>query len=134
MDRKRIMLADDHEEFLTSIRSILSEQFEIVGTAHDGSELVSGVHAVMPDLIVSDLSMPLMNGFQAAAQLRKDGCLAPIILLTIESSPSYVKKALSLGVQGYVLKTYASEQLSFAIAEVFAGRRYISPQIAINLS
>ena len=134
MNRKRILLADDHEEVLVSISQILSEQYDIAGTVRDGGALVTAAHADAPDLIVSDLSMPIMNGFQAAARLLADGFLIPIIFLTIESSPSYARRAFEVGARAYVLKTYASEQLPIAIVEVLAGRKYLSPQIPLLIS
>ena len=134
MNRKRILLADDHREFLVSISKILSEQYEIAGTVRDGAALVSAAQSTRPDLIVSDLSMPVMNGLHAAAKILEAGLSIPIILLTVESSPSYARKALSIGAMGYVLKTYASEQLPIAVAEVLAGRKYVSPQIPLLIS
>jgi DNA-binding NarL/FixJ family response regulator len=132
VNRKRILLADDHDEFLISINKILSERYDIAGAVRDGVALVSAAQSTMPDLIVSDLSMPVMNGLQAAAKILEAGLTIPIILLTVESSPSYARKALSIGAMGYVLKTYASEQLPIAVAEVLAGRQYISPQIVLH--
>ena len=134
MNRKRFLLADDHEEVLVSISQILSAQYDIAGTVRDGGALVTAAHADAPDLIVSDLSMPIMNGFQAAARLLADGFLIPIIFLTIESSPSYARRAFEVGARAYVLKTYASEQLPIAIVEVLAGRKYLSPQIPLLIS
>lgn len=133
MNRKRILLADDHENFLTSIRDLLSLKYDIVGTVRDGAALVTAARAAKPDLIVSDLSMPVKNGFQAASTLLEEGLPVDIIFLTIESSPSYAKKAMSIGARGYVLKTYAYEQLPTAIVEVLAGREFISPQIPLQI-
>ena len=130
MTRIRILLADDHKEFLLSIRNMLSARYDIVGTVHDGEALVTAARATLPDLIISDLRMPGINGLKAAATLLAEGP-ADIIFLTIESSPSYARKAVSLGARGYVLKTYAAEQLPVAIVEVLAGRQFISPQIPV---
>jgi DNA-binding NarL/FixJ family response regulator len=128
------LLADDHEAFLSSVREMLSGEYDIVGSVRDGAALVTAARADMPDLIVSDLSMPVKSGFQAAAMLLEDKHPVPVIFLTVESSPSYVRKALSVGARGYVLKTYASEQLQLAVNEVLAGRQFISPQISLKVS
>ena len=128
VNRKRILLADDHKEFLFSIRDMLSPRYDIVGIVRDGEALITAARATMPDLIISDLRMPGMNGLKAAARLLEERS-TDIIFLTIESSPSYARKALSVGARGYVLKTYAAEQLPTAILEVLAGRQFISPQI-----
>lgn len=132
MTRKRILLADDHDAFLITLRALLEHQYEIVGSVRDGKALVSAAQATMPDLIISDISMPLMNGFEAAKEILEGASSTSIIFTTIHSSPRYVKKAVSLGVKGYVLKIYASEQLPTAIAEVSAGRSFISPQISLS--
>ena len=130
MNRIRILLADDHKEFLLAIRNMLSARYDIVGAVGDGEALVTAALASSPDLIISDLRMPGINGLRAAATILGQRPI-DIIFLTIESSPSYVRKALSVGARGYVLKTYASEQLPLAIAEVLAGRQFISPQIPV---
>jgi len=134
MSRKRIVLADDHTEFLHTIKAMLSDEYDIVDAVEDGEDLVAAAQSTQPDLIISDLSMPVVNGFRAAAMLRAAGCSIDIIFLTIHSSASYVRKAISFGAKGYVLKNYASEQLREAIAEVLAGRTFISPQVPFQIS
>lgn len=132
MRRKRILLADDHREILLSIRDWLLSEYEVVDMVQNGRELVRSAQISKPDLIITDISMPLMTGLQAAANLRELGVASPIIFLTTQSSRVYVKRALKLGVKGYVLKAHASEQLGKAILEVLAGRTFVSPQIGPN--
>ena len=127
--RKRIVLADDHIEMLQEVRALLSGDYEIVATAEDGEQLVKKAKEFNPDLIVSDISMPEMTGFEAAAKIREMGLLTKIIFLTVQSSSAYIKKARALGASGYVLKVYTTEQLPLAISAVLAGHSYVSPEL-----
>ena len=129
MGRKRILLADDHVEMLDEIRSLLNEDYEIVGAVENGRKLVEAAQALQPDLIVSDISMPVMTGFEAAAKIRALGLPAKIIFLTVQSSAAYVRRARALGADGYVLKVYTNEQLPVAVSSVLMGNSYISPQL-----
>ena len=129
VDRKRILLADDHAEMLQEVRALLDHEYEIIGAVENGQELVKAAQTLKPDLIVSDISMPLMTGFEAAAKIHQLGLAPKIIFLTVQSSNAYVKKARALGAQGYVLKVYTNEQLPLAVARVLTGKPYISPQL-----
>jgi len=129
MSRKRILLADDHTEMLEEVRTLLSEEYEVVGTVENGRKLVEAAKALNPDLIVSDISMPEMTGFEAAIKIRQCGLSPKIIFLTVQSSPAYLKKARALGADGYVLKVYTNEQLPLAVASVLTGTPYFSPQL-----
>lgn len=103
--------------------------YEIVAEVTNGKSLVEAAQRLNPDLIVSDISMPEMNGFEAAAQLRALGLTTKLIFLSVQSSPAYVRKARSLGAAGYVLKVYAMEQLPEAVSAVLAERTYVSPEL-----
>jgi DNA-binding NarL/FixJ family response regulator len=129
MNRKRILLADDHAEMLEEVRALLDKEYEIVGAVQDGKQLVQAAEELKPDLIVSDISMPEMNGFEAAAKIRSLGLSSKLIFLTVQSSPGYLRKARSLGALGYVLKVYTTEQLPLAIASVLAGNPFFSPEL-----
>lgn len=133
MSRTRVLLADDHLEFLTGIQTALADRYEVVGAVQDGDSLVRSALTTNPDLIISDLSMPGMNGFEAAQKLKSLGFKVKVIFVTVQSSSAYVKRAMKIGAVGYVLKSYVSEQLTVAIQEVLAGRTYISPEIGLNL-
>jgi DNA-binding NarL/FixJ family response regulator len=133
MSRKRILLADDQAEMLDELRSLLGTEYEIVGTVDNGEKLVQAAKSLNPDLIVSDISMPVMTGFEAAAKIREAGVASKIIFLTVQSSSSYLKKARALGADGYVLKVYTYEQLPVAIARVLSGTRYFSPELRSGL-
>lgn len=132
MSRKRILLADDHAEMLDEVRSLLDGDYEIVGTAVNGKGLVQAARELKPDLIVSDISMPEMTGFEAIAKIRAMGIDTKVIFLTVQSSSGYVRKARSLEAEGYVLKIYTSEQLPIAVASVLSGMSYFSPQLKTN--
>jgi DNA-binding NarL/FixJ family response regulator len=129
MSRKRILLADDHAEMLEEVRSLLDADYEIVGAVENGEKLVEAARSLKPDLIVSDISMPVMSGFEAAAKIRDAGIATKIIFLTVQSSSAYLKKARALGADGYVLKIYTTEQLPIAISSVLTGTPYVSPQL-----
>src|SRR5262249_29475948 len=131
--RKRILLADDQEEMLKEVRALLDADYEIVGSVENGEQLVEAAQTLKPDLIVSDISMPRMSGFDAAAQIRQLGLFPKIIFLTVQSSSAYLKKAKALGADGYVLKVYTNEQLPLAVSRVLTGTPYISPQLKAGL-
>jgi len=128
MSRKRILLADDHTEMLNEVRALLDGEYEIIGAVENGEKLVKAAKTLKPDLIVSDISMPVMTGFEAVAKIRASGNTVKIIFLTVQSSPAYLKKARALGADGYVLKVYTNEQLPLAISSVLAGTSYFSPE------
>ena len=129
MSRKRVLLADDHAAMLEEVRSLLDEEYEIVGAVENGQKLVEAASALKPDVIVSDISMPVMTGFEAVARIRQLGLASRIIFLTVQSSAPYLKKARALGADGYVLKIHTTEQLPLAIASVLTGTPYFSPQL-----
>jgi DNA-binding NarL/FixJ family response regulator len=125
----RILLADDHAAMLEEVQNLLKQDFEVVGAVENGVALVEAAQQLKPDLIISDISMPLMTGFEAAAKIRACGVQAKLIFLTVQSSPAYLKKARSVGAQGYVLKVFIAEQLRPAVEAVLAGQPYFSPQL-----
>jgi DNA-binding NarL/FixJ family response regulator len=129
VSRKRILLADDHVAMLDEVRALLEDDYEIIGTAENGETLVEAAQKLSPDLIISDISMPVMTGFEAAAKIRALGLQTKLIFLTVQSTPAYLKKARSLGADGYVLKVYTNEQLPVAVSRVLTGNTYVSPQL-----
>ncbi len=129
MGKKRIVIADDHAEMLDEVRQLLENDYDIVAAVDDGAKLVDAAFEHKPDLVITDISMPVMNGFEADAKLRGLGLKTDIIFLTVQSTPPYVRKARSLGANGYVLKVYANEQLPLAVSEVLSGGSYTSPQL-----
>ncbi len=132
LERKRILLADDHPEFLEEVRSLVDALHDIAGAVADGKALAEAAEALDPDLIISDISMPGMTGFEAASKIRVLGLKSKFIFLTVHSSPAYLRKARSLGVEGYVLKPRAFDQLLPAISSVLAGGTFVSPELEVS--
>ncbi len=101
-------MADDHVEMLDEIRALLSQDYEIVGAVENGRKLVEAANLLHPDLIITDISMPVMTGFEAVARIRALGLSPRVVFLSVQSSAAYVKKARALGADGYVLKVYTN--------------------------
>jgi len=127
LDRPRIVLADDHREFLEAESAFLSPHFEVVGTAGDGSSLVSEVQRLQPDVAVTDIAMPGMSGIEAIRILTASGSTAKFVFLTVHSSEEFVKACLMEGARGYVVKSRMRTHLIPAIRAVLDGIPYISP-------
>lgn len=133
MTRTRIFLADDHALVTEGIRKLLEDEFELVGTATDGRALLAGVEALKPDLVLVDISLPSLNGLDAARQLKKVVPDANVIFLTMHADQGFVTEAFRAGASGYVVKQSAASELLFAIQEVLKGRTYVSPIVAKDL-
>jgi DNA-binding NarL/FixJ family response regulator len=123
----RVLLGDDHALILDGIRASLQLQFEVVGQATDGKALVAAAERLRPDVVILDISMPLLNGFEAARQIREILPAAKMIFLSQHLNPAYLKHALRVGATGYVLKSGATEELQKAIHTVLRGKTYITP-------
>src|SRR5467141_4661875 len=127
----RILLADDHALIRQGLRVLLERQgFQIVGEASDGQETVRSVEKMQPDVAILDISMPLLNGVDAARQLKKSAPKTKVIVLTQHDEDQYVTESLRAGVKGYVLKSQAGADLVHAIQEVCRGSVYLSPNIS----
>ena len=127
MTPTRILLADDHTMFSQGLQSLLEDEFEILGPVADGQALVETARRLDPDVIVVDVSMPVLNGFDAVRQLKKEGTTAKIIFLTMHADDRLVAEAFQCGASGYVLKQSAGEELLSAIGQVLAGHKYLTP-------
>jgi len=125
----RILLADDHPAVLAKIVGLLKNTYEIVGAVHDGRAAVDEAIRLRPDVILMDISMPVMNGLDAAENLIGGNTEAKIVFLTVHEDPDFVKAALSTGAAGYVSKTHMAKDLTCAIREALAGHRFVSPCI-----
>lgn len=126
MRKPRIVLADDDRDFLQAIQTLLGSEFEIVASVGDGFALIEAAAVHEPDLIVTDISMPLLSGFRAARQLRRDRPSVPIIFLTISEEPAFIAEVQKLGVSGYVVKRSTASDLMPAIRAVLQGSSFIS--------
>jgi DNA-binding NarL/FixJ family response regulator len=127
----RILLADDHQILRHSLRALLErEGLDVVAEAEDGERAVALAQSLRPDVAVLDLSMPRLNGIEAARTLVRAEAATRIVLLTVHREEHYVRAALKAGIMGYVLKTQASADLLQAIRDVAAGGLYLSPGVS----
>jgi DNA-binding NarL/FixJ family response regulator len=133
MKRPRVLLADDHCLVAEGLRSLLEPHFEVVGIVPDGRELVIAAKALDPDVVVLDISMPSLNGIDAARQMRAAGSRAKVVFLTMHREVTYAARALEVGASGFVLKHSAASELVTAVREALKGGTYITPQIAGEL-
>lgn len=130
MKRTRVLLADDHPLTLEGLRAFLEPHLEIVGTMTDGRALVEAALRLKPDLIILDITMPLLNGIDAAVQIKKSLPGVKLLFVTMHVNPAYVEAALNAGGTGYVLKSAAREELLDAIKSVLSGRIYVTPTLS----
>ncbi len=133
MSKVRILLADDHKMVAEGLRALLEPEFELVGIAEDGHELLDKAEQLKPDVIIADITMPSLNGIDAVEQLKKSGSQAKVVFLTMHHDAMYANRAFEAGASGFVLKHSAPDELLTAIREVLKGRTYITPIIAEEL-
>jgi two-component system, NarL family, response regulator NreC len=127
----RIVLADDHALVRQGLKSLLErEGFQVVGEASDGQEVLHHVKSLQPDLAIMDISMPILNGLNAARELTHSFPKVKTILLTQHDEDQYVSEALQAGVKGYVLKSQVASDLLQAIQQVSRGQVYLSPGVS----
>ena len=125
----RVLLVDDNRAMLAELRKELGEEFEISGTAGNGEDAIRAVLRLDPDVIVLDITMPIMNGLQVAEYVRDKNARTKILFLTIHEEPEYISAAFSSGASGYVTKRRLASDLAIAIREVFGGRHFLSPSL-----
>ena len=130
MKKPRVLVADDHRVVAEGLRGLLDAYFDVVGIASDGREVLSAVKALDPDVVVLDISMPSLNGIEAARQLRSTNTRAKVVLLTMHRDVAYAARGLEAGASGFVLKHSAPSELVTAIEESLGGGTYVTPQIA----
>ena len=133
MKRPRVLLADDHCVVAEGLRGLLQPHFDVVGIVSDGRELLAAARDLDPDVVVLDISMPSLNGIDAARQLRAAKSRAKVVFLTMHREVAYAARALEAGASGFVLKHSAPSELVTAIQEALRGGTYITPQIAGEL-
>jgi DNA-binding NarL/FixJ family response regulator len=131
--KKTVIIADDHKIVLDGLKQILEDEFNIVGLALDGMELVRLAKSKKPHVIVVDASMPKLNGIEATRQIKAVDPDVKIIVLTMHNDVGYAIRAFDVGADGYIVKHAAAEELITAIREVLKGRTYITPHIAGEL-
>ena len=133
MPKPRVLLADDHSLVLEEFRRILENQCDLVGMVEDGRALIEAAKHTHPDIAILDVSMPLLNGIDAAMQLKKLQPSIKVIFVTMHADVDYVRSAFEAGASGYLLKRSAVDELEHAIRVVWAGNTYVTPLIAKEL-
>jgi DNA-binding NarL/FixJ family response regulator len=133
MSRPRVLLADDHQIMAEGLKSLLELEFDVVDVVSDGREMLAAAKRDRPELIVADISMPGLNGIEAAAQLRDAGVTSKVIFLTMHREVAYARRALEAGASGFVLKHSAPTELVTALREALRGQTFLSPMIAGEL-
>jgi DNA-binding NarL/FixJ family response regulator len=129
MTRPTVLLADDHRIVADGLRSLLKDDFDLVGLVTDGQAVVDVAERLRPDVIVTDMAMPGMNALDVLRELEKRRVPSRVIVLTMHSDGQLAAEAFRLGASGYVLKSSAGEELLMAIREVLQGRAYLTPLI-----
>ena len=130
MGRERVLVADDHGVVVAGVRAVLEPEFEIVGVVEDGRALVAAAAELHPDIIVTDISMPLLNGIEAIRQIKKADAAARAIVLTVHEDIAQIVEAFRAGASGYLLKKSATTELPTAVRAVLKGGAYVTPLIA----
>ena len=130
MSKIRVLLADDHGDMLDAVALQLVSEFDVVGTVTNGKALLSAAERLKPDVVIVDISMPILNGIEAVRRLMESGSQAQVVFLTVHESSDYIRAALATGALGYVVKPRLATDLGVAINAAHAGRSYLSPSIA----
>ena len=129
MGRPRILLADDHALLLGAFEMLLAAECDIVGQVSDGRALVAAAERLRPDIVVLDISMPLLNGLEAGRQIKQRLRDVKLVFVTMNEDPDLAAEAFRLGASGYILKRSAASELLTAIREVMKGRSYLTPLV-----
>jgi DNA-binding NarL/FixJ family response regulator len=129
MRKFRLLMADDHTLVLEGLKRILESEVDLVGMAENGREMLRMAEELKPDVVLVDISMPLLNGIDAARQLLRITPQSKVIFLTMHADSDYVSEAFRAGASGYLLKRSAASELLTAIQEVMKGRCYVTPLV-----
>src|SRR5277367_5417687 len=127
--RPRLLLADDHTIFAEALKVFLERTYPVIGVVADGRALIEATLRLRPDVIIVDVTMPVLNGFDAARRIKQDTPNVKFIFLTMHADPNLAAAALELGVIGFVLKHSAGTELLKAIDHVLHGKSYVSPKL-----
>jgi DNA-binding NarL/FixJ family response regulator len=133
MPKTRVLLADDHIVVARGLAELLKDTFDLVGVVHDGRALLEATERLRPDVVVTDISMPFLNGLDAIRQIRACYASIKLVVLTMHVDSSTAVSAFRAGARGYVLKVSPEQEFVTAIEEVAKGRAYVSPLVAKDL-
>jgi DNA-binding NarL/FixJ family response regulator len=131
--KPRVLLADDHRIVAEGLKSLLTDEFELVGLVEDGRALVSAARDLNPDVIVADISMPHLNGIDAMSPLKRDNPDVRVVFLTMHRDVAYARRALEAGAFGFVLKHSAPAELGLAVRAALQGNTFVTPDLAAEL-
>jgi DNA-binding NarL/FixJ family response regulator len=129
----RVLLADDHKIVAQGLESLLKDSFNFVGAVSDGRALLEAAVRLKPDVVVTDISMPLLNGLDAVRQFRSNGVEAKVVFLTMHADATLAAEAFRAGGSAFLLKDSAGDELIQAIGEILQGRAYLTPLIAKDM-
>ncbi len=130
MKKPTVILADDHTLVLEGFRRLLETQCELLSTVGDGQALVKAVAQQRPDIVILDISMPVMNGIEAARSLKSQFPSVKLLFVTMHADPAYIRAAFQAGASGYILKQSLGDELTQALHAVLRGHTYVTPLIA----
>jgi DNA-binding NarL/FixJ family response regulator len=133
MGRPRVLLADDHALLLGAFEKLLAAECDIVGQVSDGRALVAAAEQLKPDVVVLDISMPLLNGLEAGRQVKQAVRDVKLVFLTMNEDSDLAAEAFRIGASAYLLKRSAASELLTAIREVMQGRSYVTPLVTEQL-
>ena len=125
-----VLVADDHKAILDRVARLLAIECNVVGAVADGQQALDATLELKPDVLVLDISMPVMNGIEAARRLKNAGSEAHVVFLTVHDDPDFAKKALEVGALGYVIKSRLAADLVTAVREADSGRPFLSPTLS----
>jgi DNA-binding NarL/FixJ family response regulator len=128
----RLLIADDHAGMRDKVITALQVEFSVVGSVSNGQEMLDAESGLKPDIVILDISMPVMNGIEAATRLKRRDPSARIIFLTMHEEPEFLQAALAAGAIGYVIKSRLVSDLRPAVREAMAGRCFISPPLKLD--
>ena len=133
MKRARVLLADDHRIVAEGLKRLLEPEFDLVGVVEDGRALLSAARELRPDVIVSDITMPELNGVEALEEMKRHDPGVRVVFLTMHHNVAYARQAMEAGALGYVLKHSAADELLLAVRAAAAGKTFVTPAIAGEL-
>lgn len=130
--KKRIFVVEDHTLLRAGLKALLAQdsELEIVGEADNGRDAVQMIGALSPDIVLTDLSMPGMNGIEAIVDIKRRFPSTRVLVLTVHKTDEYIHESLRAGADGYILKDASHDELRIAIRSVLSGKTYLSPDIS----
>jgi CheY-like chemotaxis protein len=129
MSKLRVLLADDHPNLLQMVENIVGPILEVVGKVRDGESLLEAAAKLHPDVVVTDISMPILNGIEAVKKLKESGSLAKVVFLTVHSDQDFVSACFEAGASAYVVKPRIATHLLIAVQAALVGHNFISPDL-----